>query len=197
MIVVCPACSCKYSVQAEAIGREKLVRCAMCGTTWQQSSAAYGEVDGCQHDVWNLTKWGFFWFTVFVMIFSLFFARNAVAKIWPSSIVFYEALGMQSSPRKAFVIQNLSNFFVVKNDMLYMGLKGELINISDSVQILPSITISLKSDENMKQDSSYKKVWTHNLTYKKLLPNQRVVFETELQNVPYNNLICDIALDTL
>ena len=78
-----------------------------------------------------------------------------------------------------------------------MGLKGELINISDSVQILQSITISLKNDETVKNDSSYKKIWTHNLTYKKLLPNQKVTFETELQSVPYNNLICDITLDTL
>jgi predicted Zn finger-like uncharacterized protein len=196
MIVVCPACSCKYSVQSEAIGREKLVRCAMCGTTWQQSACKDAD-DEKRQRVLELTKWTFFWFSVFVTIFSLFFAKNAVVKFWPSSVVFYEALGMQNSPSKSFVIQNLSNFFVVKNDTLYMGLKGELINISDSVQILPSITISLKSDETAKKDSFYKKNWTHDLTYKKLLPNQKVTFETELQSVPYNNLICDITLDTL
>jgi predicted Zn finger-like uncharacterized protein len=196
MIVVCPACSCKYVVQAEAVGREKLVRCTMCGATWQQLSSGE-EVDERRRRAWDLTKWFFFWFTVFVTIFSLFFAKNAVVKVWPSSVVFYEALGMQNSPRRSFVIQNLSNFFVVKSNTLYMGLKGELINISDDVQVLPSITISLKNDESSKPNSSYKKIWTHNLTYKKLLPNQKVVFETELHSVPYNNLICDITLDTL
>ncbi|MDR2781085.1 MAG: zinc-ribbon domain-containing protein [Holosporaceae bacterium] len=195
MIVVCPTCSCKYSVQAEAIGKEKMVRCAMCGTTWQQSASC--EVDEKRQRVWCLIEWTFFWFIVFVTIFSLFFAKNAVAKIWPSSVVFYEAIGMQSSWKKTFALQNLSNFFVVRNNTLYMGLKGELINVSESVQTLPSITISLKDAEPVTKEFSCKKIWTHNLTYKKLLPNQKVVFETELQSVPYHNLICDITLDTL
>jgi predicted Zn finger-like uncharacterized protein len=195
MIVVCPTCSCRYSVQADAIGREKLVRCTMCGTTWQQSIG--DELAARKQRVLDLTKWTFFWFVVFVTIFSLFFAKNAVVKIWPHASDFYELIGMQTDSKKAFVIKNISNFFVVKNDTLYMGLKGDLVNISDEVQILPSITISLRDDENVKKDSRYKKIWTHNLTYKKLLPNQKVVFETELQSVPYNNLICDITLDVL
>jgi predicted Zn finger-like uncharacterized protein len=194
MIVVCPSCSCKYSVQPEAIGREKLVRCAMCWTTWQQSSS--GEIDKHRR-VRHITKWTFFWFTVFVSIFSLFFAKSAVIKFWPSSVAFYEMSGIFGSAQKSFIIQNLSNFFVVKNSTLYMGLKGELTNISDDVQILPSITISLKDEDVIRKEYPYEKIWRHNLTYKKLLPGQKIVFETELQSVPYNNLICDINLDTI
>jgi hypothetical protein len=167
----------------------------MCGATWQQS--ATDELSEKRQHVFYLIKWTFFWFTVFVTIFSLFFAQNAVIKIWPPIISFYEALGIQNGARKAFVIQNLSNFFVSKGGTLYMGLKGELVNISSKVKTIPSITISLSDDENVKKDFKYKKIWTHNLTYEKLLPNQKVVFETELQSVPYNNLICDIKLDTL
>ncbi|MDR2158399.1 MAG: zinc-ribbon domain-containing protein [Holosporaceae bacterium] len=196
MIVVCPSCFCKYSVQADSIGQEKLVRCAMCGATWRQSTLD-GSTEKKQH-AQDLIKWTFFWFMVFVTIFSLFFAKNAVMKIWPSISSFYEMAGLQNEyGGKAFVIQNLSNFFVIKNDALYMGLKGELLNVSNEVQSIPSIIISLKDDENVKKDSHYKKIWNHNPTYKKLLPNQKVVFETELQSVPYNNLICDIKLDVL
>ena len=35
MIIVCPTCSSKYSVQDKAIDGEKMVRCPLCGTTWQ------------------------------------------------------------------------------------------------------------------------------------------------------------------
>jgi len=196
MIVVCPNCSCRYSVQADAIGKEKIVRCAMCGTTWQQSAnEKYLEK---RERVSDLIKWSFFGFVVFFTVFSLFFAKNFAIKIWPPVIDFYELVGIKNdSSKKVFVLQNISNFFIMKKDVLYMGLKGELVNISNEVRVLPRITVSLKDDESTAKDSKYKKIWTHNMTYKKLLPNQRVAFETEMQSVPYNNLICDIKLDTL
>jgi hypothetical protein len=165
----------------------------MCGATWQQSV----DNEEKRRHFFDLAKWTFFWFVVFITISTLFFAKNDVMKTWPSSAIFYEAIGMQTNSRKTFVIQNLSNFFVMKNNTLYMGLKGELINLSNEVKVLPSITISLKDDEYVQKDSSYRKIWTHNLSYKKLLPNQKIMFETELQSVPCNNLICDIALDAL
>jgi hypothetical protein len=165
----------------------------MCGATWQQSA---NNQERKQH-VLDLAKWTFFWFAVFITISTLSFAKNDLMKIWPSITDFYEALGIKTDSEKSFVIQNLSNFFVIKNNTLYMGLKGELINLSDEVKVLPSITISLKDDDYVQKDSRYKKIWTHNLSYKKLLPNQRVIFETELQSVPCNNLICNIALDAL
>jgi hypothetical protein len=182
-------------VQADVLGRGKLVRCAMCGATWQQS--AVDESGTGRQRVLDLIKWTFFWFAVFVSIFSLFFARNAVVKIWPHVADFYEFVGVQNESKGAFSIQNMSNFFIMKDDTLYMGLKGELVNISDEVQTVPGITISLRNEENSENCPRYRKMWSHNLTYKKLLPNQKIVFETELQSVPHNNLICDIKLDIL
>ncbi len=200
MIVICPACHSKYSVQAEAIGESKMVRCAICGTTWHQSAAE--KILENKNNVPHIIKWTFFWFVVFISIFSIFFTKNTIIKIWPPIVELYRVLGVNAGTdaKKTLVIQNISNFFVQKGNKLYMGLKGELVNTSNEVQILPSITISLKEDESIiekKSKSSYKKSWTHDLMYKKLLPNQRVVFETELQSVPYNNLVCDIKLDVI
>ncbi len=195
MIVTCPMCKSKYSVQIEAIGDGKFVRCSMCGATWQQTPVDVA----CEKKrrVLYIIKWTCFWFAVFVSIFSLFFAKEAVLKIWPSSVVFYEKIGMVPANKKAFVIQKVSNFFVHKDGKLYMGLRGEIINVSDEVQPLAGITISLKNDEKVPDGTEYKKIWTHDLNCKKFLPNQKVAFETELQSVPYNNLICDIELNVL
>ncbi|MDR2646340.1 MAG: zinc-ribbon domain-containing protein [Holosporaceae bacterium] len=195
MIVVCPSCFCKYFVQTDTIAKEKLVRCAMCGATWQP--LPYNESAEKRLRVFNIIKWIFFWFVIFVTVFPLFFAPGSIIKIWPSIADFYRVVGMYDGSGKSLVIQNLSNFFVTRNNVLYMGLKGELINTSDSVKSLASITISLKDDDATNKNSRYRKEWTHNLTYKKLLPNQKVVFETELQSVPCNNLICDIKLDSM
>jgi hypothetical protein len=167
----------------------------MCGAIWQQS--AYDESIERKQRVLDLIKWTFFWFIVFVTIFSLFFAKNAVMQFWPHASDFYEFVGAQNESKGAFAVQNMSNFFVVKDDTLYMGLKGELVNTSNEVRTIPSITISLRDEEGTEKTSRYRKMWTHNLTYKKLLPNQKIVFETELQSVPRNNLICDIKLDVL
>ena len=195
MIVTCPMCQSKYSVQIEAIGNGKFVRCAMCGATWQQ--APVNRMCERKQRVFDLIKWTCFWFAVFISVFSLFFAKNAVMKIWPASASFYETVGMIPKDKKAFVIQKVSNFFVRKDGKLYMGLRGEIVNVSEEVQPLAGITISLKNDEQAESGHEYKKMWTHNLAYKKFLPNQKVVFETELQSVPCNNLICDIELNVL
>jgi predicted Zn finger-like uncharacterized protein len=194
MIIVCPSCSSRYSVQPDIVGGGKLVRCAICGMTWKHVAEASTEE---RRHSFRLIKWTLFWFTVFVMAFSLFFVKNAVMKIWPAATDFYEIVGMDSgSVNKSFIIQNVSNFFVRKDGKLYMGLRGELTNTSNEINELTSIVISLK-DETSEKTKPFEKNWTHDLICKKFLPNQKIAFETELQEVPYNNLICDIRLNTL
>lgn len=196
MIVICPTCHSKYSVQSEAIGAGKLVRCAICSTMWQQD--AIDEAALRKHHVMHIIKWTFFWFVLFVSLFSLFFAKNALIKIWQPVTVFYDFMGINPvNQTKAFSIQNVSNFFVKKNGKLYMGLRGELANISNVVQIPPCLTISLKDDDLVRKSSIYKKSWTHDIVNNKLLPNQKVIFETEIQSVPCNDLICEIKLNVL
>jgi hypothetical protein len=185
-------------VQNEAIGNGKMVRCAICSITWQQM--ATDETADRKSHVRHVIRWTFFWFIVFVSLFSLFFTKSIILQIWPPAACFYDLIGVNhQDAKKMLSIQNISNFFTQKNGKLYMGLKGELMNISGDVQVLPSLTISLRNDESDGKNSSipYQKVWTHDLMYNKLLPNQKIVFETELQSVPYNNLICDIKLNVI
>ncbi|MDR3155935.1 MAG: zinc-ribbon domain-containing protein [Holosporaceae bacterium] len=202
MIVTCPTCNSRYSVKDEVIGESKLVRCAVCCTMWHYVAANYTAATK-QSRVWYMIYWTVFWFAVFLSIFSLFFARDAMVRIWPPVTNFYRAVGLGvDGTKKNLQIQNVSNFFVQKSGNLYMGLKGEIVNVSDRVQVLPCVTISLQNEESVtdskeERRAPYKKTWTHDMNYKKLLPNQQVVFETELQSVPYHNLICDLKLDVM
>ena len=192
MIVVCPSCSSKYSVPADAIGVGKLVRCAVCGTTWQQNPVEEKKPDA----VSGLLKSTFYWFTVFITLFSVLFAPKTVSKYWPASASFYKLIGVDKSVnQRAFSIKNISNFFVKRNGRLYMGIKGELGNVSNEVQMVPKLVIKLRTDNS--SNPKFQTSWTHELTYKKLLPNQKIIFETDLKSVPYTNLICDIKLNTL
>ena len=192
MIVICPNCSSKYSVPADVIGVGKLVRCAVCGTTWQQSSVNKQKSD----NIPELIKSTFYWSVVFITIFSILFAPKTVSKYWPASASFYRMIGLDKSlNRNAFSIKNVSNFFVNRNGQLYMGIKGELSNVSDEVQMVPKLVIKLKGDNS--KNPKFETSWTHELTYKKLLPNQKIIFETDLKSVPRTNLVCDIKLNTL
>lgn len=200
MIVTCPQCKSKYSVQPDAIGSGKLVRCAMCFATWQQTPVASPAKQ--ERSIFRLISWIVFFFFLILSVSSLFFAKDKVLNFWPASICFYESLGLAKT-KIPFEIRNVSNFFVTKNSKLYMGLRGELINSSKNVLTMPSITISLRDEdavgETLKKSkrTPYKKSWTHDLQCKKMLPQEKIVFETELQSVPSNNLICDIKLNTL
>jgi hypothetical protein len=179
----------------------KLVRCAVCGTMWQFTPPIYDTPK--QPRALNMVYWTIFLFSVFLAIFSLFRARDTLVRLWPPAVSFYKTLGLSVNDfKKNLQIQNVSNFFLQKNGKLYMGLKGEITNVSDEVQVLPCVTISLKDEESVTgsdgdKHTPYKKVWTHDMNYKKLLPNQQIVFETEMQSVPYRNLICDLKLDVL
>ena len=192
MILVCPNCFRKYSVQSDAIGNGKLVRCAVCGTVWQQNPI----VEEKENGILSMLKVSLFWFVVFFVVFSIIFAPRTIMRYWPASISFYEKMGINNGLNKqVFSVKNVSSFFVKRNGKLYMGIKGELDNISNEVQMVPGLNISLKSDSL--SDQNFKTDWVHKLAYKKLLPNQKIIFETDLKNVPYSNLICEIRLNAL
>ncbi len=192
MIVICPGCSSRYSVHVGAIGAGKLVRCAVCGTTWQQAPVE----EKRSSEILGLLRSTFYWFAVFIILFSILFAPKTVSKYWPASVSFYKLIGIDNSlDHNAFSIKNVSNFFVKRNGKLYMGIKGELCNVSNEVQMVPKLVIKLRDDNTL--NPKFRTSWTHELTYKKLLPNQKIIFETDLKSVPFTNLICDIRLNTL
>lgn len=194
MIVTCPACGRQYRVQAGILGNGRFVRCTMCGATWQQTPIS--EAEEGRRRVAHILKWTCFWFCVSLSIFSLLFAKDAVVRLWPSVSCLYDAVGCSTDKtQNAFEVCNISNFLVRKEGKLYMGLRGEIVNISGEVRSLSSITISLKEDPSVENKYNYKKLWNHNLSSMSVLPNQRVSFETELQSVPCCNLICDITLN--
>lgn len=207
MIVTCPSCHNKYSVQAEAIGEGKLVRCVMCGTTWQQT--AVKEPAENSRGI-RIMGWAFFISTVFMFLFFLLFSRGVVVSVWPPAACFYELFENKPANRvETLKLNKVSNFFAHRNGDLYMGIRGEIQNLSNEVQILPSINIRLRSEESdfgiaapvapvgRSSKHLFQKTWTHNMVYQKILPNQKMNFETKMQKVPCTNLLCDIQLVTL
>ena len=192
MIVTCPGCTKRYSVPLETIGTGKMVRCTTCGAVWQQCPIDAKE-EKKRHAI-HLIQWTFFYFVVFVSILTFVFSRNLLIKIWPAIGDFYECIAPVDNHKKSdFVLKNVAPVFMKKHGILYVQLRGELINTSSEVKSVPNIVISLKNEEDTAK--TYKHVWTHELAYEKLLPYQHIVFETEPQPIPFNNLLCSIQLN--
>lgn len=194
MIVTCPSCLSKYMVQSESIGTGKLVRCAVCGTVWQQMPV--DETAQRRRRICDIVNWTLFYAIVFTSVALLFGRRDFMIEKWPASESFYRYIGMCSAGigDNTFVLDNVSYFFVRKKGDLYIGLRGELANTSKESKAVPTITITLKNDPEV-DPLPFKKVWVHKLQYEKLLPTQRVLFETKLQRVSCDNLLCDIKLN--
>lgn len=194
MFVTCPNCLSRYVVQSESIGSGKLVRCAVCGTVWQQMPV--DEAAQRKKRIWDIVNWTVFYATVFTSFAFLFGRRDFMIEKWPASESFYKYVGMCNTGVKdsTFLLDNVSYFFVRKSGDLYIGLRGELTNTSVEAKAVPSIAITLKNDPEV-DTIPFKKVWVHKLQYEKLLPTQKVLFETKLQRVQSDNLLCDIKLN--
>lgn len=196
MIVTCPNCFSKYVVRPESLGAGKLVRCAVCGTVWQQAPIDEKKLKKAR--IISIVQWTFFYAVVFTSISLLILGRDFIVAHWPASESFYERINSYGAglANNTFSLDNVSYFFVRKDGDLYIGLRGELCNTSMEVRSVPSITITLRNDPEITEES-FKKVWIHKLQYEKLLPAQKVLFETKLQRVSCNNLLCDIKLNFL
>lgn len=196
MIVTCPSCRSRYFVHSEAIGEGKLVRCTLCGNTWEQAASKKPK------EVFRglkIVEWAFFFGTVIFSLFLLVFNSEKVIELWPEAVCFYD-FWTPSVPhsRSPIGVDKVSNFFVLKNNKLYMGLRGEIFNTSRKVQTLPKILVSLEDINKVKGENVYyKKHWTHTMKYKKILPNQKLSFETEIQSVPCRDLRCTINFDIM
>lgn len=191
MIVKCPNCSCKYVVPDDAIGTGKLVRCTVCSTTWQQLPVDLARIK--RSKALNFIRWAFFYTCVLASLLTLCFAKDQLIKIWPPVEDFYAMISAGISGefnKNDLITKDVSPIFIRRNGKLLLSLKGEILNKSSEVISVPNMVISLKNESE--QDKKYEHVWTHELAYKKLLPNQKVIFETEPQPVPFCNLICEI-----
>lgn len=162
MIVTCPKCSAKYSVDASSLGDEgRKLKCSQCQNVWYQKPA-----EDRPHKI-KETKakpaakkpkrkfklrfgWiGFFSF-ITISILGCFSFRHTIVGIWPNMTPFYELFGFEVAPI-GYGLEITDLEAIQSHGMdgkLYFFIKGSVVNITKSEKKVPNIVCILFDDES-------------------------------------------------
>lgn len=186
MIVTCPSCARKYSVQDDVIENEKLVRCVMCCTTWQLDKA---------HCAARKSK------RLYIFLFTFLFSVgsyltyenfNAILQTEYFTNLLLQ-LGVKIEKTKIpLEINNINTTFLNKNNKFFMKISGEIFNNANYVVDSPKVQVSVEYKIN---DELINTKWVYRPTNDKILPKEKILFETEPKEMtPTDSIKTNVTL---
>jgi predicted Zn finger-like uncharacterized protein len=196
MILTCEKCSKRYFVKDEEIGPEgRKVRCVVCSHTWFQHphdtmmplKIDPDEIPANPHAVNESNPprftmgWIAFCCAIILVIGLGYFGRHMIVHAWPTAGVFYETFGLEIAlPGKGLKVENVHPNHTEENGKSILVVRGEVVNTSQSVQVIPPIHIQLMGPcEGDPQKQCVASEWQHAFSESRLLPGERIAFETE------------------
>lgn len=199
MIVTCPTCLRKYEVSSNVIGDSRMVRCVVCGTTWQQDSVLNTNTKSKPknyNSVWkSLCSVAFFGLVSVYMYFYTPYIVN-IPK-------YYSCLVNPVSCSKCnFDVKKISHFFVKKDDGNYVKIEGEIENLSDVPLSNLKLVFNLKTFPDDKIEASlgdseifFNETWVEDIKSESVTPSGNIAFSSVLKKVPMHDILCTIKLD--
>ncbi|OJX10523.1 MAG: hypothetical protein BGO77_02940 [Caedibacter sp. 37-49] len=216
MILTCPSCQKRYMVESREIGSKgRLVRCVACRHTWHQ------QLDEETSALADLTKdffsekenviaskrfsstWLFMVVGAFMILATCLMARNTIISYWPNAGVLFSKMGFSiSSPAEGLQIENITPVQLAQGTSSMIVLKGELVNTSSLIRMIPTLHIIVKGDckgaplmsqlkmqlkqtlgkmlknPNMSEGICTLEKWDYTLSESRLFPSERLSFET-------------------
>lgn len=143
-------------------------------------------------------SWGWISFILFFsfLLSTGYFGRYEVVHIWPKVAQFYESIGIEVARiGSGLKIENVQSHHLEKEEEAVLILQGDILNTSSMAQIIPPLKIQLlgpcenagKEGEGssitvLKQHNPQQcilKEWRHNFAESRLLPGERIAFETQ------------------
>lgn len=170
MIVKCPKCQARYSLEASALGYEgKKLRCSQCKNMWFQKPPAdlphqineAANESGAEEIVkkpkrkfnFNLNiNYGWVGFLAFVSITLLVFvtARGPLASIFPSLTGVYSSIGLSVAKiGEGFeIVDEKAEQKVEINGKFYFFVKGAIVNLTEEEKSVPAIICTLYDEQD-------------------------------------------------
>lgn len=196
MILTCEKCNKRYFVRDEEIGPEgRKVRCVICKHTWYQ--APHEALITMKIDPEELPAnpravnesnpprfsagWMSFCAALVLVFGGIYFGRNMIVQSWPAFAVAYESLGFEVAlPGAGLKVENIQPQHTEDNGKNILVVRGEVVNTSKHVSVIPPIHIQLMgSCTEDPANQCVVKEWQHAFSESRLLPGERIAFETE------------------
>lgn len=212
MIIECPTCSSKFSVNDDAVNEGTMVRCSICLTTWHAEPPVNDENDSKvdaksekqkkNKVFWRDTRESMHWVAFFIVTaFSgcfLFLSTSYIARI-PDYIRYVKGQISHNRLQDQLKLFNVSHYFTKKDDGLYVTVTGSIKNISKKIVQTPYLSINLRTSgeefANYENPEMFlNETWAEKIDVSKLEPNKSIVFETAPKKVAMHDLMCTIKL---
>ena len=219
MIVSCKSCLKRYLIDESLVGSQgRVVRCISCGYSWTQIPDDYNpkadiyEQKSLKKAPKNIRP--FLITVVVLLIIGLFVGgiytyRHSIAHHWPISQYILTRLGINTvDPLQNVNFENIVPLQINENNQSFLLLKGEIVNTSNEIRQLPPLKIILYGDctevgfikkifgrimdKNIPGRCIVEK-WRHTLTQSRLMPNERLNFETSPYIINYTPL--EVAIE--
>ena len=199
MIVFCPTCLRKYEVSNTAIGEGRMVRCVVCGTTWQQDAVSVPSqknrrVDIKKSLIWTLSIcfWlGGGWFLAFGSPYCSNFMKN---------IECISRIGQENDCK--FLVKNMSHSFLKKDDGYYVQISGMIENLSPVALDKLNLVFNLRTYPDKQQletaldeNAFFNETWVEKIKPEWIRDNKLVTFSYTLKKIPNCDILCTIKLD--
>jgi predicted Zn finger-like uncharacterized protein len=186
----------------------RAVRCAACGNSWIQfpqvvevKSASLEEEHHLHHSHHSRQSYSKPILTVFIVIFlmiglgfGVYWMRHTLVKTWPVVGNAFEKLGiLKEDPATGLLFENIVPLRTQEKTRSLLVLKGEIVNTTKEVRSLSNLTILIQGDcsdvgffqrllskfvYRLAGDRCIIDKWRHTLTQNRLLPGERLGFET-------------------
>lgn len=205
MIVTCPTCANKYSVEDHILDGGKMVRCSVCGTTWQQESETELEKEipvppksNPKPEKSSKIQWMFFFVVALSTVIYMLLSTNYITG-FPTNLQNAISSITGSKSNEQFELSDVSHYFIKKDDGLYLSVTGSIENVSQSALSVPYLSINLRTYgeefanyEN--PDMFINETWAEKLDIKTMEAKKKIVFETEPRKIPIHDLMCTIKV---
>jgi predicted Zn finger-like uncharacterized protein len=199
MIVSCPACSTRYLVEPAALGpKGRLVRCAKCDHSWQQSPpndmprevdlaappAGSLPIPGRPVSSARVSRGAGLPLLIFVLlalgVAGGYFFRERIIAEWPKTAQLYELLGLPTKVLGAGL--ELANVNFTRQQVAgqsVIQVQGDIFNKTDKEITLPPLKAALH-DETGKLLLD----WTFGVDQPTIRAGEIIAFKTETKNPP-------------
>lgn len=196
MIITCPTCLRKYEVDQKSIGDGRMVRCIICGTTWQQELNNMGRRERSKF------KFSWRWFFSIIFFVATYVFVYEYTPVLNNFDKYKRLILMTLAPGvKNIEIRNIAHQFVRRDDGIYVSLVGDIVIDEHYAKNNAKLMFNLKPYFPQKYEIDYKDRYAlFNETWEEKIEINSTdkcmaKFKTDLKKIPEHDILCTIEIN--